>query len=734
MVRVLLLASVLSFVGLNEAVRAQPDDGPERGVARISLINGDVSVKRGDSGDMVAAGVNAPLVVEDRVITGPASRAEVQFDYSNMIRLSAGAEIRLAELEYKRYLVQVARGTVTFRVLRDQEADVELSTPSVSVRPVKRGIYRVSVHPDGTSEITVRSGEAEVFTPKGSERLRSGHTMIARGTQSDPEFQIVDEIRKDDWDDWNERRDRDLERSRSYRYLSRDIYGAEDLDYHGRWVNIPSYGWCWSPRVAAGWAPYRYGRWGWLDFYGWSWISYDPWGWAPYHYGRWFWHAPYGWTWYPGSFYGRHYWSPALVAFFGFGGVNVGFGFGRVGWVPLAPYEPFHRWWGPRWYRGYRGGGYINNSVNIVNNVNITNVYRNARVVNAVTGVDRDGFGRGVPGSLMRVSDREFTRASLVRGALPVAPGRESLRFAEREVGRVAESRGGDRFFSRRQPARVERVPFEDQRRAVEQVAQRTFDQSRASARTAEVGGNGFRAAEDGGARSTERSDSQRGWRRVGDPAGEREAPSRRDAATRGSEWRRFGSARVTDSPRIETRRDQPGEFGNPTSTRSAEERSPGLGQRSDGENWRRFGGARLDGSRSEDSGREVPRSSEIRERSSPRFESPRREQDGGSRSFGSDNLRGFDSSRRSEPRRDRGDSVRISPPIVRERDSGSGRGGTSPGFSRRGSDFGGSRGGGMRSASPSFGGASRSGGAGGGSRGGGGGARGADSRGGRGR
>jgi hypothetical protein len=252
------------------------EEGPGRGVARISVVNGDVSVRRGDSGDLVAAALNAPLVVQDRVFTGAASRAEVQFDWANMIRLSSTTEIRLAELEYRRYIIQIARGTTTFRVLRDLDADIELSTPAVAVRPVKKGIYRVTVHDDGTAEITVRSGEAEIFTPRGSERLRSGRTMLVRGTASDPEFRVVDEIGEDDWDRWNERRDRDLERSLSYRYVSPDVYGAEDLDDHGRWVHVAPYGYVWSPRVAVGWAPYRFGRWAWVDWYGWSWVSYDP--------------------------------------------------------------------------------------------------------------------------------------------------------------------------------------------------------------------------------------------------------------------------------------------------------------------------------------------------------------------------------------------------------------------------------------------------------------------------
>src|ERR1043166_5291466 len=72
------LMVVLSALPL---VPAQDDpDDEKRGVARISLINGEVSVRRGDSGEWVAAAANAPLMAEDRLSTGPNSRAEVQFD------------------------------------------------------------------------------------------------------------------------------------------------------------------------------------------------------------------------------------------------------------------------------------------------------------------------------------------------------------------------------------------------------------------------------------------------------------------------------------------------------------------------------------------------------------------------------------------------------------------------------------------------------------------------------
>src|SRR5690242_13095779 len=94
---------------------AQEED-PGRGVARISVISGDVSVRRGDSGDWVAAAVNAPLVVQDQVSTGVGSRAEVQFDSANMLRVGSDSEVRLTDLESRRYQMQLVRGTVTFRV------------------------------------------------------------------------------------------------------------------------------------------------------------------------------------------------------------------------------------------------------------------------------------------------------------------------------------------------------------------------------------------------------------------------------------------------------------------------------------------------------------------------------------------------------------------------------------------------------------------------------------------
>ena len=514
---------------------AQDPEDLRRGVARISFLNGEVSIQRDDSvsppqtvsvpgaasGEWVAAVLNAPVLGNDRISTGPNSRVEVQFENGSVLRMGGSADLTVTQLEVNRYQMALGRGTVTFRVLRAANTDMELDTPSISVRPTKQGSYRISVSDEGESQITARAGDVEIYTPRGSQWVYSGQTLLARGTPSDPEYQIVQSAGIDDWDRWNDSRDRLITGSPSQRYVPPGVYGAEDLDPYGNWVNVPQYGYVWQPTVAPGWAPYRVGRWVWLDWYGWTWVSSDPWGWAPYHYGRWFNEPAYGWVWYPGALGVRHYWSPALVAFFGFGGGGgVGFGFGNVGWVPLAPYEVLHPWWG----RGFYGGpGYINRSVNIVN-VNVTNVYRNARAVNGFTAVTSGDFRSGRFNNFVRPSAGELSQASFARGPLPVTPNAANLRYSERQPAFVPSAAAPARVFSYRQPAQVQRAPF-----------------------------GGFQGAGSLPNRQLETPPAGRGqggWTRFGAPAGQPAAPAGPGSVVRNEAGvQRFGESRPTPAP-----------------------------------------------------------------------------------------------------------------------------------------------------------------------------------------
>ncbi len=420
--------------------QAQQDDQQGRdfaadqqhGVARIRIVQGDVNVVRGDNGTLTGAIMNAPLMSRDRLQTGPGSRAEVELDNANVIRLAPDTDLSFANLAFGHVQVQLGAGTVIIRVLRNTQTQVELDTPSVAFHPLMPGEYRISVLGDGTSQVTVRSGRLEMSGPRGSQNIEQGQSMMVRGDANDPEFQPAYELPRDQFDEWSGGRDAEMMSSRSAQYVSGDIYGTEDLDRYGNWV--PSqYGQVWAPQgVGPDWSPYSNGQWSYADYYGWTWIGYEPWGWAPYHYGRWFYNTGVGWCWWPGARLGfGFHWSPALVSFFGFGG--------GLGWVSLAPFELFHPWWGHGFggYEAFRGGYDLRG-------------FRNAGIRGGALTAGFNSFaGAGHRYSI--ASAGQLRSASLYRGAIPVSPNGASYRFSDRAVSANPRfSQAGSRtFFSR---------------------------------------------------------------------------------------------------------------------------------------------------------------------------------------------------------------------------------------------------------------------------------------------
>ncbi len=165
-----------------------PGDASENGVARISFVQGNVSFRQAPTAEQSAAVMNAPVMKDGALTSGENSQVEIQFDAVNFLRLAPGSEVRFGDLQYHRYPVQIAVGTATYRMLRDSDAEIELSLPAVAVRPSRAGSYRITVLPDGQGQITVLSGAAEVYSAKGSQMVEAGNMMMVRGTEADPEF------------------------------------------------------------------------------------------------------------------------------------------------------------------------------------------------------------------------------------------------------------------------------------------------------------------------------------------------------------------------------------------------------------------------------------------------------------------------------------------------------------------------------------------------------------------
>jgi hypothetical protein len=487
---------------LDDQPQAQDNPGPSAqdnngGVARISLIHGDVSTRRGDSGEWSAATMNAPVVAGDRISTGDHSRTELQLDYANVLRLDESAQANIVELDGNSIQVQLGEGRANYTVLKNSNANAEIDTPNVAVHPDRNGgSFAIYAAGDGHTEVIARRGAAEISTPQGSTRLESGQMITVQGTGSETQYKISDAPGRDDFDRWASDRDRVIQKAQSWKHTNGYYTGSEDLDAYGQWKDVPDYGSVWEPTVGPGWAPYRDGQWAWEPGWGWTWVPYEPWGWAPYHYGRWM-YVGGAWGWWPGPVYANPYyypvWAPAYVSFFGFGGgwgVGFGWGWGSIGWLPLGPCDRFYPWWG-----GYRSRFGVTSITNITNITNINNfnnrggwgplhagtTYSNLRnVVNnpgfrhAVSTVPSNQFGHGRV-TVQPVSREMFQNARLANGNLPVVPTRQSTQIGGRPAAAstIRNSAQNQRFFSNtRTPAGTRASFAQEQSRVQDNIRQ----------------------------------------------------------------------------------------------------------------------------------------------------------------------------------------------------------------------------------------------------------------------
>jgi uncharacterized protein DUF6600/FecR-like protein len=446
--------------------QAQPAQN-ESGAGRISFVHGDVSTQHSDSSDWTAATLNTPVVKGDHISTGPDSWVEIQLDYANVLRLSDKSEANIVSMSRNQMQLQIGQGLATYDVLRNNQADIEIDTPNVAVRPAKgEGSYRILVNSDGETIVDVRTGSAEIATPQGSTRVERDQRITIQGRGDNAQYQISGAPGRDDWDRWNADRDHSIQGAQSWKNTNPYYTGTQDLDSYGQWRDVPDYGQVWFPAANSGWVPYRDGRWVWEPYYGWTWVSYEPWGWAPYHYGRWF---VYGgaWGWWPGPVYGSYYplWAPAYVSFFGFGGggfgLSIGFGFGNVGWLPCGPGDRFFPWYG-------RGVTHVNvvSTYNIHNErggleplrrgpgafSNIERASSDARVRAGFSSMESSQFGRGrVPVRQTGIEASTFRQTRMMTGVNPVTPSRQSFQSTDRQVNpRSVPSTpvSNQRFFS----------------------------------------------------------------------------------------------------------------------------------------------------------------------------------------------------------------------------------------------------------------------------------------------
>ncbi|MFA5807123.1 MAG: DUF6600 domain-containing protein [bacterium] len=336
-------ASIAAFIlaGVPPAL-AQEEEGPEGGVsayavARVKVLDGSVWVRPSDGGDWEEYSSNSPIPPRSRVSVPDGSEAELQFHGGQFVLLTSGTDLEVRDLQERKSVFRLRAGEIRFDLPADDFAPVYVRVPGGAVAqfPVP-GRQWLTVTDSDETRLVVRRGRAVVTVEGDEHRLRAGdEAVIGRDVTVGRYRGGADESAEPPPPSGGEA------------LGDAPPVVVNELREYGEWVNVPTYGYVWRPRVAVGWSPYVYGRWAWISPYGWTWVSNEPWGWYPYRCGYWLTDPVFGWIWSPynsfvsvnfvfGSNRYRNYnvfFRPATVRFVPEGR--------DVRWVPLRPGERF---------------------------------------------------------------------------------------------------------------------------------------------------------------------------------------------------------------------------------------------------------------------------------------------------------------------------------------------------------------------------------------------------------
>jgi Family of unknown function (DUF6600) len=382
--------------------------------ARIERVDGSVGLAHGLNNnaetDWTEAALNTPLTVGDRIYADDDSHAAVAFTGRNYARLNPGASLDVLSLSDRRTQLALRDGSAIFDIgdLADDEL-FEIATPNGAVDFDEPGLYQVGIGDNGDTNISVLSGLAQVVGLAGTGEINKGEILTLAGQAAaqillskiapDLAGNMVDDYydyrypntydgRYSDYDAYLDDPDYydPYTQSASYRHLPQEIPGVYDLDRYGDWADVDGYGQCWTPRVSAGWSPYRDGYWDVNDTWGPTWISEEPWGYAPYHYGRWAYANNQRWVWVPTDAIRQPVYSPALVAFIPMQQTN------QIAWVPLAPGEQYV----PRYYDSNFEPQYLAPAEVVTRVVSVQQNYANLSYPAGVTVIPEQYFAREI--------------------------------------------------------------------------------------------------------------------------------------------------------------------------------------------------------------------------------------------------------------------------------------------------------------------------------------------------
>src|SRR5258707_12972774 len=139
-------------------------DPPSR-VARLSYMDGSVSMQPGGAGEWGSAAKNRPVTIGDKLWTDKDSRVELQAGQAS-IHLGSMTALSFRNLDQNVIQMHLAEGHGNFRVRELRQGETyEIDTPNLAFTVREAGAFRVDVNENGDyTTVTVLRGNVDIAT------------------------------------------------------------------------------------------------------------------------------------------------------------------------------------------------------------------------------------------------------------------------------------------------------------------------------------------------------------------------------------------------------------------------------------------------------------------------------------------------------------------------------------------------------------------------------------------
>lgn len=319
--------------------------------ARLTYLQGTVTISQADNTASEPAQINLPLLAGVQLATGEDGQAEVEFEDGSVVRLTPNSVLSLDKLMVADDGVfttdlSLLHGLAYLELRATPQYRYRVNADGNVLSPIENATVRLEFDEpppifsvlDGTARVVRQSNPDNDSASAGYQTdVRAGESL--RGDSADPNrYFLTQVIAGDSWDRWNE----DLDKATASEaagttavrndYAGAQGYGWSDLDANGSWYDVPGQGHVWQPRIAvadSAFDPYGNGAWVSYPGTGYVWASGYSWGWTPYRCGNWSYFDSFGWGWAPGAGCGGHGWG------FAGGGHPVNIGQVPSGYQPI---------------------------------------------------------------------------------------------------------------------------------------------------------------------------------------------------------------------------------------------------------------------------------------------------------------------------------------------------------------------------------------------------------------